>query len=362
MFTDMKDFAFRTTVLDKKNLDRLIVSQRRLIVPAVEKHDGKIVKTIGDSFMIVFRDSSDALLCAIDIQEAAQKYSKNKKILQKIEFRLSLSTGELSETQWVLGSDYFGNTVNLASRLLIQTRANKILCTSATHYSVGDDFTMVYLGDIPFKGMLEKEPIYEVLYKKKDIQDFRNGKLSKDAFRLEIEEKIRNTPKEIEDTIFKISAVTAIVSIQPVPFLDIYSSVPLHMYMIHSIWKSYGFDLHMKDVKEILASIWVGIGWAYILGQWFLGLSKIGLPFIGWYLAVPFSFGFTYGLGKTISTYFYYRSQNTYISEADIGEVFTQTRKAAIETGKEQKKEILKHGKEHKDDFMSQIRIFKKHS
>lgn len=91
--------------------------------------------------------------------------------------------------------------------------------------------------------MLEKESVYEVLYHSQDIQDYKKGKLSKDAFRLEIQEKIKNTPKEIEDIIFKISSVTAIVSIQPVPFLDVYSSVPLHMYMIKSIGDTYGLNL-----------------------------------------------------------------------------------------------------------------------
>lgn len=91
--------------------------------------------------------------------------------------------------------------------------------------------------------MLEKEPMYEILYISEDISDYKNGNLKKDAFRLEIEQKIKDTPKEIEDIIFKISAVTAIVSIQPIPFLDIYSSVPLHMYMIQAIGKQYGLEL-----------------------------------------------------------------------------------------------------------------------
>lgn len=82
---------------------------------------------------------------------------------------------------------------------------------------------------------------------------------------------------------------------------------------------------------------------------------------IGGYLAIPFSFGFTYALGKTISTYFYYKSQNTYISEADIADVFQQNKKQAIAKGKQEKKAILEKGKEHKDALLSKIKIFEKH-
>jgi len=361
LFTDMKDFTFRSSVLDKKNLDRLIDNQNKLILPLVKKHEWEVVKTIGDSYMMVFRDTDNALDCAIAIQQAAQKYNENKKIIQKIEFRIALCYGELSEVEWIHGNDYFWNTVNLASRVLIQTRATKILVTSSVISELKGDFTSVHLGDITFKWMLEKEPMYEILYNTKDIQDFKKGTLAKDAFRLEVEEKIKNTPKEIEDTIFKISAVTAIVSIQPVPFLDIYSSVPLHMYMISSIGKKYGIELQITDIKEILSSLGVGIGGAYVLGQWFLALSKIGLPLIGGYLAVPFSFGFTYWLGRTISTYFYYRSQNTYISEADIGDIFAQNKALGIEKWKKQKTKIVQSGRKYKDTIVSGINTFKKH-
>lgn len=76
MFTDMKDFTFRTTVLDRKNIDILIENQKKLIVPFVEKYNGKIVKTIGDSYMVIFRDATDAVNSAIDIQKSSSNYNQ----------------------------------------------------------------------------------------------------------------------------------------------------------------------------------------------------------------------------------------------------------------------------------------------
>lgn len=127
MFTDMKDFTFRSSVLDRKNIDILVQNQKNIIFPIVEKWQGKIVKTIGDSYMIVFRESKNAVHAAIEIQKISGQYNQKKKVLEQIEFRIALSSGELSETEGIQGTDYFGLTVNLASRILIQTRAGKII-------------------------------------------------------------------------------------------------------------------------------------------------------------------------------------------------------------------------------------------
>ncbi len=362
LFTDMKDFTFRSSVLNKKNLDTLIQNQNTMILPPVKDNNGEVVKTIGDSYMVLFENVSDALNCAIQIQKWASHYNAEKKILEKIEFRIAISTWTLSEVEGIKGSDYFWNTVNIASRLLNQTAAGRILVTDGTFQEAKDGFTLAHLWDMAFKWTLEKEPIYELLSDPKDIRDHTNGTLSKDAFRTEIQEKIHDAPKKIEDIIFKISSVTAIVSIQPVPFLDIYSSVPLHMYMVKSIGNEYGINLSMTDIKELLGTIWVGLWGAYALGQWFLGLSKIGLPVVGWYIAVPFSFWFTYALWKTISTYFYYRSQNTTITEADISEIFKNSKKDAIKKWKKEKKKILEIAKKEKDVILSKIQSFHKHS
>lgn len=87
--------------------------------------------------------------------------------------------------------------------------------------------------------MLEKVQIGEVIYKEDEIEALKQGKLNKDAFRLEIEEKIKDTPKEIDDVIFRISAVCAVVTLQPIPLLDIYTNVPLQLYMMKSISEKY---------------------------------------------------------------------------------------------------------------------------
>lgn len=358
MFTDMKDFTFRTTVLDRKNIDILIENQKKLIVPFVEKYNGKIVKTIGDSYMVIFRDATDAVNSAIDIQKSSSNYNQWKRVLEQIEFRIALSSGELSQSEGIQGDDYFGNTVNLANRILIQTRAGKIVVSEDVSQALKGDLFILDLGSISFKGMLEKVQIGEVIYKEDEIEALKQGKLNKDAFRLEIEEKIKDTPKEIDDVIFRISAVCAVVTLQPIPLLDIYTNVPLQLYMMKSISEKYWLTLRTTDMKEILWTIGIAVGGSFAVSQGIIAFTKIGIPLAGAYFAAPMSFGFTYALGKTMSTYFYYRAQHVTLENVEIKDVFLSSQKDGVTIAKENKKDILHKWKKYKDDVLSKIQHF----
>jgi len=164
------------------------------------------------------------------------------------------------------------------------------------------------------------------VYKEDEIKELKSGKLKKDAFRLEIEEKIKDTPREIDDIIFRISAVCAVITLQPIPLLDIYTNVPLQLYMMKSISEKYGLTLRVTDMKEILGTIGLAVGGSFAVSQGIIAFTKIGIPLAGAYFAAPMSFGFTYALGKTMSVYFYYRAQHITLENIDIKDIFLQTR------------------------------------
>ena len=85
-----------------------------------DDNKGFIVKTIGDAFMIAFDEITDAIKCAQDIQEDLVEnpleIGKNKIIL-----RIGMCQGPVIERESTIQRkeilDYYGNTVNTASRL-----------------------------------------------------------------------------------------------------------------------------------------------------------------------------------------------------------------------------------------------------
>jgi class 3 adenylate cyclase/uncharacterized protein (DUF697 family) len=358
MFTDMKDFTFRSSVLDRKNIDILIQNQKDLIFPSIEAWNGKIVKTIGDSYMVVFRDTKDAVYSAIEIQKASSEYNNGKNVLEQIEFRIALSSGELSETPGIQGNDYFWLTVNLASRILIQTRAGKIVVSEDIIAWLDSSFVTLELWKISFKGLLEKVNLYEILYKEEEITNLKKGVIKKDAFRLEIEEKIKNTPKEIDDIIFKISSVCAVVTLQPIPLLDIYTNVPLQLYMMKCVSEKYGLSLRTRDMKEILGTMGLAIGGSFALSQGIIAFTKIGIPLAGAYFAAPMSFAFTYALWKTMNAYLYYKSQHITLESVEIKKIFLVSRENGVLIAKEKREEVLLKWKKSKNEIFSKIQSF----
>ena len=83
----------------------------------LEKHDGAIVKTIGDSVMAAFHDPQKAVQAALTIQSACDP----------LIVKLGLHNGPALAVTANGQLDYFGQTVNLASRIQGQSHGGDIV-------------------------------------------------------------------------------------------------------------------------------------------------------------------------------------------------------------------------------------------
>src|SRR5665213_2564204 len=79
----------------------------------VLKHDGAIVKTIGDAVMASFSKTSDALKAAIEMQEYFNGHNPDT----RLRLRITLHTGPCLAVNFDNNIDYFGNTVNLTAKI-----------------------------------------------------------------------------------------------------------------------------------------------------------------------------------------------------------------------------------------------------
>ncbi len=84
-----------------------------LIDVEVDKHGGRIVKTMGDGFLIEFPSVVDAVNNAIAIQEGMSVRNLSMLENKRIVFRFGVNLGDVV----VEGDDIFGEGVNIASRL-----------------------------------------------------------------------------------------------------------------------------------------------------------------------------------------------------------------------------------------------------
>jgi len=124
LFTDV---VASSTYWDSRGdvMGRLMIDfLNRMIFPIIQKNNGRIVKTIGDSVMASFKSPNHALHASIAIQQALQHERKSDPKIPKI--RIGIHSGRAV----VEKGDIYGDTVNVASRVEDKARANEILISA----------------------------------------------------------------------------------------------------------------------------------------------------------------------------------------------------------------------------------------
>jgi class 3 adenylate cyclase/pimeloyl-ACP methyl ester carboxylesterase len=85
--------------------------QSELIAPAVEQHQGRIVKLMGDGMLVQFSSAVEAVACAAEIQRELAR--RNRDASRKMEFRIGVHVGDVIVDK----DDIYGDGVNIAARL-----------------------------------------------------------------------------------------------------------------------------------------------------------------------------------------------------------------------------------------------------
>jgi adenylate cyclase len=112
MFTDMIGY----TALGQRNESlslALVEEQQKLIRPILNRHNGREVKTMGDSFLVEFPSALYAVRCAYDIQRAIREFNISLPYDQRVHLRIGVHLGDVVETEGDISSD----AVNVASRI-----------------------------------------------------------------------------------------------------------------------------------------------------------------------------------------------------------------------------------------------------
>jgi adenylate cyclase len=115
----------------------------------VARHPVRLVKTIGDAAMFVSHEVApmvDAALTLVDAVEAAELPS----------LRAGLAIGPAFNR----GGDWYGNTVNLASRVTGVARPGSVLATEAVRDGAGEDFVWSSAGRFKLKGVADQVPLH----------------------------------------------------------------------------------------------------------------------------------------------------------------------------------------------------------
>jgi class 3 adenylate cyclase/YHS domain-containing protein len=154
VFVDLAGFTPLTEAMGDSVAAQVVERFSDLVREVLARHVGKVVKQIGDEFMLIFTDPNDAVAFGIDVAGAVAVAHEFPAV------RIGAHHGRLLYRE----GDYLGTTVNIAARVAGIAARNQFLITDA----LGDaarlpkEAELVSIGPRSLKGISGELVLYDV--------------------------------------------------------------------------------------------------------------------------------------------------------------------------------------------------------
>ncbi|OGS07573.1 MAG: hypothetical protein A2270_09945 [Elusimicrobia bacterium RIFOXYA12_FULL_51_18] len=160
MLTDIKGFTSKTASFSRTQVLEMIKKHEELVLPVIQKFEGKLVKTIGDAFLVTFDSPTDAVLCGVEIQNVLKAHNTDRGTDDKIEIRIAINSGEVT----LADNDIYGDAVNITARIGGIAEAGQVFFTEAVYLAMNKkEVPSSEIGYRQFKNVPEKIKVYRVL-------------------------------------------------------------------------------------------------------------------------------------------------------------------------------------------------------
>lgn len=126
-FVDLVSFTPLADAMGDPVAVQVLARFSHIVHEAVSRAGGRIVKQIGDAFMLVFSHARAAVSCVMEIERRAATEPRFPAVRGGIQWGVVLYRD----------GDYVGGNVNLASRLADAAERNQVLVTAAVKSAVG---------------------------------------------------------------------------------------------------------------------------------------------------------------------------------------------------------------------------------
>jgi adenylate cyclase len=114
MFTDLAGFSRRVSDFGIIHFLQIIQESQRLLIPWIDRYDGFLLKTDGDSLLVIFRNLRKAIECALAMHRVVKGYDAGRDPAEKIRLCIGLGWGRVLR---IGDRDVFGAEVNAAAKL-----------------------------------------------------------------------------------------------------------------------------------------------------------------------------------------------------------------------------------------------------
>lgn len=150
MFTDIENYTSTAAQLSREQFTKLLEIFEELSVPIIERYSGKIVKKIGDAYLVTFKSPTNAVLCGIALQRAFWYYTERYVLPYPLRIRVAIHTGEVL----LKDDDVYGDAVNTAARIESVAPAGQVVFSDAVFAAMNkNEVEVVSMGLYRLKGL-----------------------------------------------------------------------------------------------------------------------------------------------------------------------------------------------------------------
>lgn len=132
-----------------------------LLIQTVRENNGTVIKTMGDEVLSTFPNADAAIVAAIQMQRRVREEFSRRSVKLKLHIGIHFGAVLLE------GSDVFGDSVNIAARMVQLAKDDQVLATRSAveAFSQPSATNIRKLGRLPVKGKQERMYTYEILWK-----------------------------------------------------------------------------------------------------------------------------------------------------------------------------------------------------
>ncbi len=132
LFTDLSGSTAMYEELGDARAFAVVRDHFAILRAVAARHEGTVVKTIGDAVMAAFFDATSAVTAALEMQSEFRAWASGLGMAQPISLKVGVHRGAaLAVHSDQSGLDYFGGTVNLAARAQGAAGAGDVVWTEA---------------------------------------------------------------------------------------------------------------------------------------------------------------------------------------------------------------------------------------
>jgi adenylate cyclase len=147
---------------DEERTLATLTDRRAIVDSLIERSDGQIFGTAGDSVLAEFPSVVQAFGCAIAMQQSVHRANSNVPVNQQMSFRIGINVGDIM----VKDGDIFGDGVNIAARLEALADVGGICVTRGVRDHIRDRVEANFedMGEQSFKNIARPVRVFRVLF------------------------------------------------------------------------------------------------------------------------------------------------------------------------------------------------------